>query len=839
MNYSETVGEIESEIQRSWERENIDYVDLDSTETDKCYVLGMFPYPSGNAHMGHILVYSIADAVARLARFKGRSVLNPIGWDAFGMPAENAAIKNKVHPSQWTRINIDNMRGPQIGRAGFSFDLTKELDTSSPEFYKWSQWLFLKLREHGQVYRANSWVNWDPIDQTVLANEQVIDGKGWRSGVPIERRQMEQWSFRITSFAEALWNGLDELPGWSERAIATQRNWIGRSEGCEIEFPVVGETGLAVTVFTTRPDTVYGVTSITLAPEHDFTLKLVTADAKAKVANYVQAAILKTEIDRQADAEKSGVPTGRYALNPLTGEQIPIFVSDYVLVNYGTGAIMNVPAHDQRDFEFAIKQSLDIRTVIQPMIGEAKSDEAFVSDGVMVASAEFNGLPSVEARIKIAEHIENLKVGKRVVRFRLRDWSVSRQRFWGAPIPMLLRQDGTWEPVPVSQLPVILPPNVDFDVAAGKSPLALDESFLRATSPTDGTPCTRETDTMDTFMCSAWYAWRFLDPLNADEPFRQSRATRWMPIDYYVGGLEHANQHLIYFRYISHFLHSIGYTPTKEPVTRFLDNGMIQKNGFKMSKSRGNVVRPDDMMTKYGADALRMYVMSDTPYTRDREWDDSGLAAKHRFLASVWSFYTNVDSSSQLSIERVQPSATDAWSIKLLAELYTLAADTENNIEERQSFHVVVAGIHSFMNVLRAAVPEANDIQRVRVLSFVMQNFLKVIALFCPHLADHLWRNVFIANNCLFIEGWVPVDNDLVLNATSVATVPVQIDGKRRHELSVGKEISDEQLRAMIDGGIPQIDRFVDGRRIARFVVVRTPERGVKLVNIVTDARQP
>ncbi len=836
MDYIRSIQDIENGIQELWREERIDYVDVRAQGGGKRFVLGMFPYPSGNAHMGHILVYSIADVLARLGKFKGLDVLNPIGWDAFGLPAENAAIKNKISPAEWTEINIDKMRGPQIGRAGFSFDLTKEINTSSPDFYKWTQWLFLKLYEHGQVYRANSLVNWDPIDNTVLANEQVIDGRGWRSGALIEKRQMEQWCLRITSFAEDLWNGLDELKGWSDRAVGAQRNWIGRSEGCEIDFPVADESGRSIKVFTTRPDTVFGVTSVTLAPEHSLTLDLALPKSRASVEAYVASSVLKSEIDRQADAEISGVAIGRSAINPFTGELIPIYTSDYVLAGYGTGAIMNVPAHDQRDFEFARKNGLEIRTVIAPVTGEDISGGPYSDEGIMIQSGEFDGLSSAEARTKIAKTAETRGFGKWVVRYRLRDWSVSRQRFWGAPIPMLRRLDGSWEPVPASDLPVILPKTVDFEAAAGKSPLALDASFYNAVSPTDGTACVREVDTMDTFMCSAWYAWRFLDPSNDEQPFSPALADRWMPIDYYVGGLEHANQHLIYFRYLSHFLHSIGYTPTKEPVVNFLDNGMIQKDGFKMSKSRGNVVRPEDSIAQYGADALRMYVLSDTPYTRDREWDDSGLAAKQRFLASIWSTYVGAGTEKKMAVERQQPPVVDSWSADLVANLYSLALDAERQIEERQALHVFIARIHTFAAGIRPAILEAQSPDRIRILSFVMQNFLKVLGLVCPHLADRLWRQVFGASRSIFWERWIPVDEALIEASTKTVTIAMSVDGKRRCELSVAKDASDADLTAMVEI-VPDAGRIFQDRGIVRVIVVRGSEGEPRLLNVVTKSK--
>ena len=832
MNYLENFNNIEKAMQRFWKSDGVDYADLADGQGEKLYVLGMFPYPSGNAHLGHIMVYSITDILARLGRFKGKTVINPIGWDSFGLPAENAAIKNNVHPAEWTRRNIEKMRGPQIGRAGFSFDLTKEIDTSSPEFYRWTQWLFLKLHEHGQAYRAKAWVNWDPVDKTVLANEQVIDGRGWRSGAPIERREMEQWNFRITSFAEELWQGLDDLTGWSERAIAAQRNWIGRSEGCEIDFPVVGSEHV-IKAFTTRPDTVYGVTSVTLAPDHPLVTELTAPERRVEVAKYVAASILKSEVERQADEEKSGVDIGCMVRNPLSGQAVPVFVSDYVLASYGTGAIMNVPAHDERDYAFARSKALPIKTVIEPENGKMPEGEAFTGDGIMVNSDRFTGLPSGEARTRIADFVEQNGLGERVVRYRLRDWSVSRQRFWGAPIPMLRRQDGSWEPVPVDDLPVRLPTDVDFEVAAGKSPLGQDPAFYETLSPTDGTPCTREVDTMDTFMCSAWYAWRFLDPTNERLPVAPELADRWMPIDYYVGGLEHANQHLIYFRYISHFLHSIGFTKVREPVKTFLDNGMIQKNGFKMSKSRGNVVRPDEMIAQYGADALRLYVLSDTPYSRDREWDDTGLVSKQRFLGSIWSFYTGAGDRLDLAVERNAPPAKDSWSVKLLADLFEMTREVEQQVEDRHAFHVAVARIHSFANTMREAAGEASGPERARVLSYVMQNYLKVLGLLCPHIADRLWQDIFGQQTSLFREAWPTVDDEVIRRARSEVRIAVSVDGKRRKEIAVSADIEDDDLKRLVSGD-SDLDRYLSERSIARVILVRGPGNEPKLVNVVT-----
>ncbi|MBC7768889.1 MAG: leucine--tRNA ligase [Phycisphaerales bacterium] len=824
--YHDQVGRIEADLQAAWKAEGVDKTNLESPNAQRCYVLGMFPYPSGNAHLGHMLVYSISDALARLARFQGASVVHPLGWDAFGLPAENAAIKNNIHPALWTEQNISRMRDEQLRRAGFSFDLDLELNTSSPDYYRWTQWLFLKLYEHGQVYRSKSWVNWDPVDETVLANEQVIDGRGWRSGAPIERRLMEQWCFRVTDFAEDLWNGLDNLTGWSERAIAAQRNWIGRSEGADIDF-ALADADQRITVFTTRPDTLFGVTSVTLAPEHPLTGSIAAKDAS--VAAYVESALKLSEVDRQAGSGKTGVFAGCYAVHPITSQQVPIYVSAYVLGGYGSGAIMNVPAHDQRDMDFARAVNLPLRTVVAAP-GDAQEEPsalAFEDDGVLVNSAEFSGLTSKDARKQIVEVLETRNLGRKVVRYRLRDWSVSRQRFWGAPIPMVRDADGDWHPVPESDLPVTLPAEVNFGVAKGRSPLAQDPAFLRAEIAGDPRPATRETDTMDTFMCSAWYAWRFLDPKNAQCAWRASRAEQWMPINYYVGGLEHANQHLIYFRYMAHFLHSIGLTPTKEPVTQFLDNGMIRLGGHKMSKSRGNAVTPDEMIDKYGADALRLYILSDAPFERDRDWDESGLEAKQRFLSRIFTLYQNTETWAAL---QSAPSDLEGPSKALVDAIHAEAANIESSLQQRRSFHTAVATLHSTLNTLIEA-SRTNEVQKA-AFAYCLQTYLKMLGLFAPHIADFLWRAKF-GSQSLFKERWPFFDRSALARAAETVHVAVQVDGKRRGELECSPAASDDDLRGILAAAEEGIARYLADMAIDRVIIVRDKHGRPKLLNVV------
>ncbi|HEV2635017.1 MAG TPA: leucine--tRNA ligase [Actinocrinis sp.] len=829
--YSEIVGDLESAIRELWAAEGVDQARLDDSPKPRRYVLGMFPYPSGKAHLGHVMVYSIADAVARLGRFKGQEVLNPLGWDAFGLPAENAAIKNGVHPADWTAANIEVMRD-QIGRAGFSFDLSRELNTSSPEFYKWTQWLFLKLYQHGQAYRAQSWVNWDPEDKTVLANEQVIDGRGWRSGALIERRKMEQWCLRITDYAQALYDGLDELEGWSSRAVNAQRYWIGRSEGAEIDF-TVPETGSVITVFTTRPDTVFGVTSLTIAPEHPDLAALTSAQARPAVDAYVAQVLRQSEVDRQTD-DKMGVATGITAINPLTGDQVPVWVSGYVIGSYGTGAIMNVPAHDQRDFDFAVLHGLPVKQVIFDGAAPAGAEltAAHTQPGTMRDSGPFDGMKSTDAITAIIDAMQEQGVGRRKVRFRLRDWSIGRQRYWGCPIPMLRRADGTWEPVPEQDLPVRLPRDIDFQATGVRSPLATSESFSVVTLP-DGERVEREVDTMDTFMDSAWYAWRFL-AAGDGEAWPVQRANSWMPIDYYVGGLEHATQHMIYFRYLSHFLHSIGLTPVREPVVNFLDNGMVKLGGSKMSKSKGNTISPEEVFAEYGADTLRMYVLSDTPFEKDREWDDVGLQAKHRFLAKFYGFGTGLREVLPRTVQNVPPAATDAWGKSFVYEIAGTAAEVAVSVDEKRSFHTAISHLHSTAALLRARSREVGEsLERAAILGYAYQSYLKMLSLFAPHLADTLWRQVTGADESLFRQPWVPEPDPADLVRSS-AEIVVQLNGKVVGKLVVPVDADDDEIRqSLADNPPPSLANRVPDGGSQRVIVVRGRDGEPRLVSFV------
>lgn len=814
--------EVEEAARSQWAAEKVDSCNLDSDNPKHRYVLGMFPYPSGNAHMGHVRVYTISDVIARVSRLRGYNVLHPLGWDAFGLPAENAAIQNKVDPAVWTAENIRKMKDEQLNRVGFSFDFDHETNSASPEYYKWTQWLFQELYDYGLVYRAEGWVNWDPVDETVLANEQVIDGCGWRSGVPVERRLLPQWYIRITKYAQALWDGLESLKGhWSDEAIAVQRGWIGRSEGVEIDFPVVGpgEGGdQAITVYTTRADTLFGVTSITLAPEHPLAVTLASAQQKQAVAEYAEWASGRGEVERES-AERTGVALGRSCRHPLTGEVVPIYVSEYVLGGYGSGAIMNVPAHDARDFSFAISEGLPVKQVILPQEGAAPVEltEAYTDPGFMHGSGEFDGMRSDAARQKIIDFVAEKGLGKRKVNFRLRDWLISRQRFWGAPIPMIHSEKHGWGKAP--DLPVMLPSNPDFSKGSG-SAMALAPGFVDTTWPGTDEPARRETDTMDTFMCSSWYAWRFLDAKNNETPFSKNRADKWMPIDYYVGGLEHASQHLIYFRFISRFLHDIGRNPEPEPVRNFLDNGMVRLGGAKMSKSKGNVVVPNETIDKYGADALRLYILADTPLRRDIDWNDAGIEGKQRFLSQIW------DLCSKLADGAV-PTAPDIKTPReraAMGELAKLSIEVAADIEERRGFHNAVARLHGFFGEVRPLV-NAADPAELPVMRHVMAEFTKVLGSFAPHMAEALWRGAFGGTGSVFLESWPQLDPTFM--EKDEVTYSIQVNGKLRGTIDVAADAAEADV-VPIARAHEKVAPHLEGKAERRVIFV--PKR---LINFV------
>lgn len=832
MGYAQDFRRLEAQAQQWWKDEDV-YHTPDSPHTDnKRYILGMFPYPSGNAHMGHVRVYSITDLIARHARFKGYDVLHPLGWDSFGLPAENAALKHGLDPANWTDKNIATMRDEQIGRVGFSFDLERELTTSSPEYYKWTQWLFLKLYEHGKVYRSLEWVNWDPVDQTVLANEQVIDGKGWRSGVPIERRQMEQWYIRITDYAEDLALGIDELDGWSDAAKGAQRNWIGRSEGALVYFQLEN-TDKTLKAFTTRPELSFGVSALVLAPENESILEICTEQQREAVSKYIKDALLRPEVDRVSSSVGEGVFTGVNAIHPLTGKKVPVFVADYTLNTYGGGVAICVPSHNEKDHCFAEKMRLPITPVLFDSADDRISNAS--ENGFLKNSEFLDGMTVPQARQAILDYLIEHNCGGPKVEYRLRDWSLSRQRFWGAPIPMLRHPDGSWKPVPVDELPVELPKNADFSGSCGRSPLAINPDFFQAQDSETGEILERATDTMDTFMCSAWYAWRFTDPRNSKAAWNPDLGNTWMPIDTYVGGLEHANQHMIYLRFMSYFLHEIGLTNSKEPIRCFLDNGLVRLNGEKMSKSKGNIVRPDEMVEKFGADALRMYILSDVPFNRDTEWNEEGLENKFDFLKRIDGLFRSYSVHAPSGIASITSvDVKDEWSVGLLRTLQGVVNKTDADIEKAHAFHNVIARTHELANKLFSERDRASTPERQKVYAYAMQSFLKILSLSAPHLSDVLFRNTFKIDQSLFHQPWIKVAPDLLISNSADIQVPVAVNGKKRGMISVSKGANDSEIHErIVDSQSPDLKRVFNGVSPDRVIVVRDRQEIPKLINVV------
>ena len=794
----------------------------------KYYVLEMLPYPSGALHMGHVRNYSIGDALARQMWMRGYNVLHPMGWDAFGLPAENAAIKAKVHPRQWTLDNIAHMKA-QMKRLGFAYDWSTEVASCQPEYYRWNQWFFLKFYERGLAYRKKSRVNWCPECATVLANEQVVDGCCWRQEeTRVEQRELEQWFLRTTQYAEELLAGIEALPGWPEKVRVMQRNWIGRSEGATVEFQLEG--GPAIPVFTTRIDTIFGATSVQLAPEHPLVAELTAGDAKLRAA-------VEKLVEEQREArdegdvglvEKHGVATGRFALNPFTHKKVPVWVANYVVMEYGTGAIMSVPAHDERDYEFAKKYGLEIRAVIQPRGPEAEKGDAqglpYTSmDSVLVNSGESTGLSNTDAIVQMTQRAEQKGFGKGTVTYRLKDWGISRQRYWGTPIPMLYCAKCGIVPVPEKDLPVVLPENVEITLEGG-SPLARLEDWVNTKCPKCGGAARRETDTMDTFVDSSWYFYRYTSAQNTAAPFDPAAVAYWFPIDQYIGGVEHAILHLIYSRFWTKVMRDMGMVKNSEPVERLFTQGMVIKGGAKMSKNLGNVVSPDDMIARYGADATRMYCLFASPPDRDLDWQEAGVEGISRFLSRAYRFVMKhgppgKDGRKAASAD-VSPTAR-ALQRKLHQTIYRVSHDFEG----RWHFNTSIAAIMELVNALYGAeeqiagggVPPSRlrELQRTLVL---------LLAPFAPYLAHELWEVLEEKSN-LLRASWPQYDPALAKEEE--VEIAVQVNGKLRTRLTVPADSSEETLRqlALTD---EKVRASLDGKQVVKAIVVPG-----KLVNFV------
>jgi len=802
----------------------------------KYYVLEMLPYPSGQLHMGHVRNYSIGDALARHMWMRGYNVLHPMGWDAFGLPAENAALKNNTPPREWTLANIAAMKR-QMERLGLGYDWATEVTTCLPEYYRWNQWFFLRMYEKGLAYRKKSKVNWCPECATVLANEQVVDGCCWRHETTlVEQRDLVQWFLRITDYAEELLDGLDKLEGWPEKVRTMQRNWIGRSEGTEVDFFLEEqgtgnrEQGIEKTrirVFTTRVDTIFGATSVQLAPQHALVAEFTAADKKlkAQVDELIEQQKKAREGGDLGAIEKHGVPTGRFAINPYNGERVPIWVANYILADYGTGAIMSVPAHDERDFEFATKYNLPIVEVIQPVQNEDGAKLPFLSeDGVLVNSGVYDGLSCVDAQRKLQEIAERDGFGKATVTFRIKDWGVSRQRYWGTPIPMIHCEKDGLVAVPDDQLPVLLPAQIEITQQGG-SPLSRVPEFVNTTCPKCGGPALRETDTMDTFVDSSWYFYRYTDAKNSNAPFDPAVARYWFPIDQYIGGVEHAILHLIYSRFWTRVMRDLGMIVNDEPARRLFTQGMVIKDGAKMSKSKGNVVSPDDMVARYGSDATRMYALFAAPPDHDLDWQEDGVAGVSRFLARVWRLATKYAPVARSARESQSSTQSSGAALKLLRKLHQTIAKITLDFEGRWHFNTCVAAIMEFVNELQAADAQlaAGEVPP-QVVRELLRTVVLLLAPFAPYLAAELWEELGEPGSILRAP-WPKSDPGLAKE--DELEIPVQINGKL---VTVVRVAADAVPKAIEEAALAdeKVKLRTAGKTVVKIIVV--PGRAVNLV---------
>jgi leucyl-tRNA synthetase len=850
-----TPAEIEVKWQQHWTETNTNKTLTDKNQP-KFYALSMFPYPSGNLHMGHVRNYTITDVIARVRRMQGYRVLHPMGWDAFGLPAENAAIDRGVPPAKWTYQNIAQMRS-ELKRLGLSYDWKQELATCSPDYYRWTQWIFLQFLEAGLAYQKEAAVNWDPIDQTVLANEQVdSEGRSWRSGAKVERKLLRQWFLKITDYAEQLLSDLDKLTGWPERVKTMQANWIGKSVGAYLEFPVVG-ADTKIGVFTTRPDTAYGVTYVVLAPEHPLTLQLTAKDRKAAVEAFIQEVSGQSELERVAeDKPKRGIPTGGKAINPFTGAEIPIWIADYVLYEYGTGAVMGVPAHDTRDFKFATQQKLPIQVVIAPNTEAATASisEAYTEPGVLVNSGEFDGMASTKGKIAIVEYAEKQGIGKARVQYRLRDWLISRQRYWGAPIPVVHCPNCGIVPVPEADLPVVLPEDIDLS-GRGPSPLAQLESWVNVPCPSCGTPAKRETDTMDTFIDSSWYFLRFPDATNTAKVFESDSTNDWMPVDQYVGGIEHAILHLLYSRFMTKVLRDRHLLNFDEPFQKLLTQGMVQgwtymnpnKSGnaqwipsalvnpedpkdpetgepligsYKtMSKSKHNGVAPQAVIDKYGADTARMFILFKAPPEKDLEWEETDVEGQFRFLNRVWRLVTEFPSTGKGGM-RLAPSPKSKAEKDLRRAIHTAIKEISDDLEGEYQFNTAVSELMKLSNALTDSSDKQSPVYREGIYTLVI-----LLAPFAPHIAEELWH-LLGNNDSVHQQTWLKHDPEALV--ADEITLVIQIMGKTRGTLVVPAQATQKELEDLArESEVAQ--KFIAGKTIKKVIVVPG-----KLVNFVT-----
>lgn len=822
--------DIERKWQGFWEGCGLFRVD-ETNRKEKFYCLVMFPYPSGTLHVGHGRNYIIGDVVSRYKIMKGYNVLSPIGWDAFGLPAENAAIKSGVHPAIWTKDNIKAMKR-QLQRWGVGYDWDREVASCNPDYYKWTQWIFLKLYENNLAYKKKAAVNWCPSCATVLANEQVVDGCCERCDTPVRQRDLEQWFFRISQYAQILLDDISLLEGWPERVKTMQANWIGRSEGVLVDFTLENSDTI-IPCFTTRPDTLYGVTFISLAPEHSFIDELVSGSPHEKaIKDFIERVRSQGMVERTAEGtEKEGMFTGKYVINPVDNSKVPVWIANYVLMEYGTGAVMGVPAHDQRDFLFARKYHLPVKVVIQPGEGELRADTmkaAYVDNGMQVNSGIFNGVPNTEAIRKITEYLESKGFGTKTVTYRLRDWLISRQRYWGAPIPIVYCEKCGTVPVPESQLPVVLPEKVEFKLH-GMSPLAEVDSFIDTQCPKCSGAARREIDTMDTFVDSSWYFLRYLSPKEENRPFIPEKVNTWLPVDQYIGGVEHAILHLLYSRFITKIIYDLGYITFKEPFQHLFTQGMIIKDGAKMSKSKGNVVSPDILIDKYGADTQRLYILFIGPPQKDAEWNDRGVLGAYRFLSRLWQKITDYEEVYTKVLR------TDIHIQKLSNQAKTLYRQTNQTIkkvtedvETSWHFNTAIASVMELLNNVdsfHVIIPQnAGEELDFHVFRHAMETILLLMAPFVPHICEELWE-VMGHKPSIFRRPWPAYDKNAIQE--EMIEIVIQINSKVRSHLSVPVDMNNDELRRRVLDD-ERIIALLDGKKIVNTIIV--PK---KLVNIV------
>ncbi|MFN4219990.1 MAG: leucine--tRNA ligase [bacterium] len=816
--YQLNFQEIEEKWQKYWEDNQVYKAVFDPTKPKK-YILEMFPYPSGQLHMGHARNYCIGDAIARFYLLKGYNVLHPMGWDAFGLPAENAAIKHGVHPKIWTDNNIKTMKN-QLKKLGLAYDWSREINTSSPEYYKFTQWMFLKLYENGLAYRKKGWVNWCFNCQTVLANEQVIEGKCWRCGNIVGKKELEQWYIKITKYADSLLQELDNLSGWNENVKQMQRNWIGKSKGAIIKF-WIPELNEYLEIFTTRADTLPGVTFLSLAPEHPLTQKIIKLAKNPEIEEFLKKSLSLTTTERTK--EKNGIFTGVYAQNPLNGKYIPIWIANYVLVDYGTGAVMGVPAHDQRDYEFAKNYNLPIIPVIMPeyeVIEKAYEDKKGKMFNVdPIDGIDVNGMDCNEFRVFIIKYLENKGLGREEVSYRLKDWLISRQRYWGAPIPIVYCDSCGIVPVKYEDLPVLLPERIEI-TGKGKSPLENVPEFVNTTCPKCGGKAKRETDTMDTFMCSSWYYWRYTSNYEKDSPFNKEELSYWMPVDQYIGGIEHAVMHLLYSRFLSHFLYDLGLVPTKEPFENLLNQGMVCKDGKAMSKSLGNIVSIEEILEKYGADTGRVFELFVAPPEKDMEWSENGIEGVYKFLNRYFSFCKNLLDNLDNNVGNIQEDHRKKIFVKIYKTLNKITQEFET---KRYHFNTSIASLMELLNYLEDQKDEVFKINKEDKQELV-EILIKVLAPFAPHLAEELWF-MYGKNYTIFKDFWPSVKKEFLFE--DKINLPIQINGKLRGQIEIDRDVEQEKIIEIVKKD-PKISKYLENKEIKKVIFVKN-----KILNLI------